>query len=63
TWKQQGRDADAINLMRECVRFGQRILGVDHLRSIASSTVLVKWEAEQVTFCDENASAQISSLM
>jgi hypothetical protein len=47
TWKEQGRDVEAISLMTECVRLGQGVLGVDHSDFISSSTALAGWEAEQ----------------
>ncbi|KAF2174314.1 hypothetical protein K469DRAFT_541483, partial [Zopfia rhizophila CBS 207.26] len=45
TLKEQGRDAEAISLMRECVQLQQRILGVDHPHSIPSLRALVEWES------------------
>ena len=47
TWKDQGRDTEAVGLMRECVRLGQRILGANHPHFISSSNSLARWEAEQ----------------
>ena len=40
TWKEQGRDAEAVGLMKECVRLQQWILGADHRHFISSSIAL-----------------------
>lgn len=40
-------NAKAVDLMRECVRLRQRILGTGHPNSVSSSNTLAKWEAEQ----------------
>lgn len=45
-WKVQGRDAEAIELMRKCVELRRRILSTAHPLSISSSSVLSEWEAE-----------------
>ncbi|OCK80636.1 hypothetical protein K432DRAFT_297220, partial [Lepidopterella palustris CBS 459.81] len=48
TWKEQGRDAEAINLMSQCVRLRGHILGTSHPYYMSSSKALAGWEAEQV---------------
>jgi hypothetical protein len=47
TWKYQGRNTEAINLMSECVWLRLKVLGVNHPDYIDSSTGLALWEAEQ----------------
>jgi hypothetical protein len=48
TWKGQSRDLEAVSLMKECVELRQRVLGANHPDFISSSSVLARWEAEQV---------------
>jgi hypothetical protein len=38
TWKGQGRDLEALSLMKECVQLRQRILGFNHPHTLSSST-------------------------
>jgi hypothetical protein len=47
TWKSQGRYAEAVGLLRECVRLQERISGASHPHFISSSNALVRWEAER----------------
>ena len=47
TWKGQGRDADAITLMMDCVRLRRHVLGTEHPHFVSSSKVLAEWEAER----------------
>ncbi|PSN59131.1 hypothetical protein BS50DRAFT_580214 [Corynespora cassiicola Philippines] len=49
TWKRQGRHAEAIALMRQCVQSRYRKLGVNHSDFISSSATLAKWEGEQTS--------------
>jgi Tetratricopeptide repeat len=54
-WKEQGRDAEAISLMRECVQLREQVLGAKHPHFISSSDVLAGWVVEQE---DTGASAR-----
>jgi hypothetical protein len=56
TWKEQGKTAKAIRLMRECVQRRQCVLGVNHPRFISSSGVLAEWEAEGAEITSSAAS-------
>ena len=47
TWKGQGRDLEALNLMKECVQLRQRILGFNHPHTLSSSMTLAEWETEE----------------
>ena len=46
TWKEQGRNAEAIDLMRKCVRLRERVLGTNHPHFISSSDALAEWIVE-----------------
>jgi Tetratricopeptide repeat len=47
TWKELGRDAEAMQLMRHCVRCQTCTLGATHPHSLSSHKALSKWEAER----------------
>jgi len=44
-WKGLGRDAEAIQLMKECVQRQSRILGVKHPQFSSCHVMLGRWEA------------------
>ena len=44
TWKRQGRDKEAIALMKECMRLRERVLGLDHPFTSSSRVALNQWE-------------------
>jgi hypothetical protein len=46
TWKEQGRDTEALNLMEECITGRTRILGTDHPDTLSSRTTLLGWQTE-----------------
>jgi hypothetical protein len=46
TWKGQGRDAEAVQLMEDCIQLGRRILGVSHPHFLSSCAALDEWQAE-----------------
>ncbi len=48
TWKAQGRNAEAINLLEQCVPLQGQILGVDHPYTVGSSAALTKWQGENL---------------
>ncbi|KAL8735363.1 MAG: hypothetical protein Q9166_000908 [cf. Caloplaca sp. 2 TL-2023] len=48
TWKSQGLNAKAINLMGECVHLRTRILGADHPDTLSSSAELTMWQNEDL---------------
>ncbi len=48
TWEAQGRNAEAINLMEQCVHLRGQILGVDHPSTVASSAALTEWQGENL---------------
>ena len=41
-WKEMGRDTEAITLIDECVQLRKRTLGVNHPKTIASSSALIR---------------------
>ena len=47
TLKEQGKDAEAISLMRDCVRLRKLKLRTNHPHFISSLNTLADWEAEQ----------------
>jgi hypothetical protein len=47
--RDEGRDAEAIGLLRECVQLRERKLGANHPAFISSSEALASWEAEHAT--------------
>ncbi|KAF2469576.1 uncharacterized protein BDR25DRAFT_228047 [Lindgomyces ingoldianus] len=51
TRKGQGRDVEAISLMKECVRLQRHTRGVNNSSFVAYSNVLAKWEKVQVDDC------------
>jgi hypothetical protein len=46
TWKQQGRDSDAFQLMEQCVKLRTRILGAEHPDTQSSAEALMRWEED-----------------
>jgi Tetratricopeptide repeat len=48
TWKGQGRNAEAINLMEGCVQLWTRILGVDYPHTLSSFAALIGWQIEKL---------------
>ena len=59
TWKGQGRVAEAIKLMEECVQLRTLVLGADHPHTLSSSTVLIEWETERLEI--DALAAKVSS--
>jgi hypothetical protein len=45
TWKGQGRDAEALRLMEDCVPRLKRVFGIQHPHFLSSYATLSKWEA------------------
>ncbi|KAJ6050177.1 hypothetical protein N7444_006893 [Penicillium canescens] len=43
-WKSSGQDAEAINLLRNCLAKQKQTLGLNHPEILANSEALVKWE-------------------
>jgi hypothetical protein len=48
TWKEQGRDAEAIHLIAQCLAVQMRILGADHPNTHNSLATLVEWQTENL---------------
>ena len=46
TWERQGRVAEALKLMEECVLLRARVLGTDHPDTISSFAALIGWQTE-----------------
>jgi hypothetical protein len=46
SWKAQGRSAEAIVLMGQCLQQRQRVLTATHPDLISSLTVVEEWEVE-----------------
>lgn len=46
TWKEQGRIAEAIELIMECVKLQTLVLGGDHPDTLSSSAALIAWKTE-----------------
>jgi hypothetical protein len=48
TWQEEGRVAEAIRLLEECVQLRTLILGANHSNTLSSSTALMGWETERL---------------
>jgi hypothetical protein len=46
TWKSPGHDAEAINLLRDCLAKEKRILRQHHPNTSSNSETLLEWEIE-----------------
>ncbi|KAF1847231.1 TPR-like protein [Cucurbitaria berberidis CBS 394.84] len=46
TYYTQGRATDAIELLEECRRLREKLLGADHAKTIITSLKLMEWQAE-----------------
>jgi hypothetical protein len=46
TWKAQGRSAEAVVLMRQCVQKRQQVLKASHPSLKSSLAVLERWDAQ-----------------
>jgi hypothetical protein len=46
TWKGNGKEIEAVRLMKGCVRVRERVLGANHPHFISSCTALDAWRAE-----------------
>ncbi|KAL4745969.1 hypothetical protein BDW72DRAFT_207750 [Aspergillus terricola var. indicus] len=46
TWKSSGKDAEAINLLRDCLARQKQTIGPNHPNTISNSEALIKWETE-----------------
>jgi hypothetical protein len=51
TLKGQGKDAEAISLLRECVQLCQQTIRAKHPNLVSSSTALAQWAIEQAVYC------------
>ena len=47
TWKEQGRNVKAIDLMGECIYLRTRILGADHPHTLSSSAAFTEWQIQE----------------
>jgi hypothetical protein len=56
TWKAQGQDTKAIQLMTDCVQRTKRILGVKHPSYLTFSQALTKWQAGNIHYGQESSS-------
>jgi hypothetical protein len=45
TWKSQGRDKEAVGLMKQAERLQREILGIDHPETMACSETVESWTA------------------
>jgi len=52
TWKEQGRIAEAIELMERCAQLRTKVLGAEHPHTLSSSTVLMEWKTERLKIVD-----------
>lgn len=43
TWKDQGRDTDALALMENCAQARRRVLGADHPDTLSSLATVANW--------------------
>jgi hypothetical protein len=46
--KEQGRRAEAINLLQNCERLQMKILGIRHPDTLTTSTALISWQTERL---------------
>ena len=47
TWKRQGQNAKAVDLMGECVYLRTRILGANHPNTLSSSAAFTEWQIQE----------------
>lgn len=45
TWKDQGRHADALALMKDCAQARQQVLGPEHADTIWSLSAVYDWNS------------------
>jgi len=43
TWKLQGRDNEAFDLMSRCMQLAEKKFGVDHPNTVATAKTLENW--------------------
>ena len=48
TWKENGRDGEALKLIEECAAARSRILGTNHPDTLPSRTTLLGWQTEEI---------------
>ena len=48
TWKSQGQDQNAIDLMRQVESLRREILGIDHPHTTVSSEIVDEWLAVDI---------------
>jgi len=48
TWKSSAHDAEAINLLRECLSKQKQTLGFNYPTTLSNSETLLKWEMEAI---------------
>ena len=46
TWKSSGHDAEAINLLRDCLAKQKQTHGLNHPITLYNSETLLEWETE-----------------
>ena len=59
TWKGLGRDAEAVQLMEDCVQRVTQILGAKHPASLSSHLALDVSKAEHLGNSGENPSKEV----
>jgi hypothetical protein len=50
TFKGQGRNEEAIALMKDCVQILKRVLGPEHPSTTSSQAALIAWQMEDLEF-------------
>ena len=48
TWKSSAHDAEAINLLRDCLTKQKQTLGLNHPTTLSTSETLSEWETKAI---------------
>jgi len=48
TWKEQGRNVKAIDLMNKCIHLQIRILGANYFYTLSSATTFTEWQIQEL---------------
>ena len=57
-WKRLGRDAEARQLMEDCIQRQSRILGAEHPDALSSKEALTECEAERLEISTDVATRE-----
>ena len=49
TWKSSGRDAEAIDLLQNCLAKRKQIIGLNHPDTLSTSETLLEWKRKRLS--------------